>query len=219
MNYDTVIFDLDGTLLNTLEDLADSVNEALAEANMPQRSLEEIRTFVGNGVKMLVKRAVKDGTDVETYEKVLSSFREIYMRRSRNKTKPYDGIKELIDTLVERKIKIAIVSNKIDEAVKELNDYYFGGIFLSAVGDREGVPNKPNADLVNIALSELKSKRENSLYVGDSDVDIETAKNSGLDCVSVSWGFKTKDELLGFGAKNIAHKPADILKFMTLGEI
>lgn len=219
MNYDTVIFDLDGTLLNTLEDLADSVNEALEKANMPQRSLEEIRCFVGNGVKMLVKRAVETGTDEESYEKVLSSFKEAYMRRSRNKTKPYDGIKELIDTLIERGVKIAIVSNKLDEAVKELNEYYFGGAFLSAVGDREGVPNKPNPDLVNIALGELKSKRESCLYVGDSDVDIETAKNSAIDCVSVSWGFKTKDELLSFGAKNIADKPSDILKFMTLGEI
>ena len=214
MKYDTVIFDLDGTLLNTLQDLADSVNEALGEMGMPKRSLEEVRRFVGNGVAMLMKRAVAAGTDEETYEKALGCFKKAYMKNSRNKTVVYDGIKELVCELKKRNIKLAIVSNKIDEAVKELNRYYFDGAFPVAVGDREGTPKKPSPELVKIALNELGSLADRGLYIGDSDVDIETAKNAGMDCLSVSWGFRTEAELKAFGAKCIVHSPQEILNFV-----
>ncbi len=217
MKYDTVVFDLDGTLLYTLEDLTDSVNEALQAMNMPQRTIEEIRTFVGNGVGVLMKKSVPENTDGKTYDEAFSVFKKAYMRRSKNKTRVFDGIDELLDELMKKKVKIAIVSNKIDEAVKELNEYYFGGRIPVAVGDREGTARKPAPDLVEIALKELGSKKETTLYVGDSDVDIMTAENSGLDYLSVSWGFKTRDELIGYGAKTIVDKPKDILEFMDLG--
>ncbi len=216
MKTDTVIFDLDGTLLDTLEDLADSVNEALFAFGMPLRTLEEVRDFVGNGVAVLMKKAVPEGTDETTYEAALLAFKKAYMKNSRNKTKLYSGIIPLIDSLDKMGIKIAIVSNKIDEAVKELNKFYLGERIKVAVGDREGTPKKPSPELVNIALKELGSGKENALYVGDSEVDIKTAENAGMPCVSVSWGFRKRDELISYGAENIIDEPYELVKFIDV---
>ncbi|MDE6232911.1 MAG: HAD family hydrolase [Lachnospiraceae bacterium] len=211
MKYDTVIFDLDGTLLNTLDDLADSVNYALERCGFPRRTVEEVRCFVGNGIKLLIKRAVPEGTEEKQTEKVFEVFTTHYGENCRVKTRPYDGIMELLKNLKENDIKMAIVSNKVDFAVKELNNCFFKDYITVAVGECENVRRKPAPDSVNKALELLGSVRENSLYVGDSDVDIETAKNSGMDCVSVSWGFRDREFLKEKGADVIIDVPKELL--------
>lgn len=214
MKYTTVIFDLDGTLLNTLDDLADSVNYALEKNELPKRTVDQIRRFIGNGVKVLIARAVPDGTRDEEYLTVYNDFVKHYEKNSRNKTAPYPGIKELLVKLKDKGYKLAIVSNKIDFAVKDLRDEFFDGLIEVAVGDSEETKNKPAPDMVFKALNELEETAEKSVYVGDTDVDLQTAKNAGMDCISVSWGFRSVSELEGYGAKMIAEKADDILKFI-----
>lgn len=219
MFIDTVIFDLDGTLLDTLEDLMDSTNYALKQFHMPERTLDEIRAFVGNGVKLLIERAVEEKTDEVTCEEVLRVFKKHYLENGRNKTKLYGGIDELIDTLKVMGLKIAVVSNKIDESVKELCEYYMHGKIDSAIGDRAGVPKKPERNLVDIALSELGKTTDTAVFVGDSDVDINTARNLGIPCISVSWGFRSEEFLLSSGAKYMASTPDEVIDFIKmLGE-
>ncbi len=200
MKYSTVIFDLDGTLLNTLEDLCDSVNYALTQYNMPVRTLEEVRHFVGNGVEKLMQRAVPDGKDNPLFEDVFSCFKKYYLVHCNDKTGPYPHIMELLKALSEKKIHMAIVSNKYDAAVKELNDLYFSDYISVAIGESAGVRKKPAPDTVEAAIRELGVAKESCIYVGDSEVDHQTAQNSGLKCISCLWGFRTKEELLEAGA-------------------
>ena len=167
MKYNTVIFDLDGTLLNTLEDLGDSVNFALKSFGYPTRTYEEIRIFVGNGVKDLVTKAVPDGTDEETTLKCLQTFKDHYKTNMQNKTAPYDGIIDLLEELNSKGVKLAIVSNKYDFGVKNLNKYYFKDLIPVAIGEREGIRKKPAPDTVLEAMKELNSEENNSIYVGD----------------------------------------------------
>lgn len=214
MKYNTVIFDMDGTLLNTLGDIASGINEALSVFGFPLKTVEEVRKMVGDGALMLVKRAVPAGTDNETVNRVYAEFKSFYARHCAVKTKPYPGITGLLDRLKAKGIKVAIVSNKPDAAVKELNKAYFGGRIAVAVGDRPGAAVKPSPDLVNIALKELNSVIGESVYIGDSEVDIKTAANCGMDIISVSWGFRGRDELIKNGAERIADSTDDILVLM-----
>lgn len=214
MKYNTVIFDMDGTLLNTLGDIASGINEALSVFGFPLKTVEEVRKMVGDGALMLVKRAVPVGTDNETVNRVYAEFKSFYAQHCAVTTKPYPGITGLLDRLKAEGIKVAIVSNKPDAAVKELNKAYFGGRIAVAVGDRPGAAVKPSSDLVNIALKELNSVIEESVYIGDSEVDIKTAANCGMDIISVSWGFRGRDELIKNGAERIADSTDDILVLM-----
>lgn len=209
--YDTIIFDLDGTLLNTLDDLADSVNYALKLNNFPCRKTNEIRSFVGNGVGRLMKLSVPDECSNEKYEKCLLDFRNHYSANMRNKTCAYDGIMELLKELHHKNYKMAIVSNKFDEAVKALNKVYFQKYVHVAIGESENISKKPAPDTVFKALRELGSKAENAVYVGDSEVDVMTAKNSSVKCISVTWGFRDKDALIRDGADLIIDTPNELL--------
>ncbi len=206
----TVIFDLDGTLLNTLDDLSDAVNYALEAHDMPTRSLQEVRSFVGNGIRLLVERAVPVGTPAPLIEECFATFRAYYLTHSRVKTAPYEGVLELLRTLKAQGYKMAIVSNKFQAGVDELAQSLFCGLVPVAIGERVGIPTKPDPALVQIALKELGASKEEAVYVGDSDVDVLTAKNAGLDLIAVTWGFRDEDFLREKGATVFAHAPADI---------
>lgn len=214
MKYTTVVFDLDGTLLNTLDDLAGSVNFALKENGMSPRTIDEVRRFIGNGVRVLIKRSVPEGTTDEKYEATFKTFEAHYKKNSRNLTAPYEGVVKMLNDLKEMGYKLAIVSNKIDFAVKDLRDEFFNEVIEVAIGDSPDTNNKPEPDMVFKALKMLDESAGNAVYVGDTDVDLETAKNSGMDCITVSWGFRSREELLGYGAEMIADVPEDIKKFI-----
>lgn len=208
--YDTVIFDLDGTLLNTLEDLRDAVNYALRTYGMPERTLEEIRGFVGNGVRKLLIRSVPDGEENARFEPVFAAFRAYYAQHSNDKTHAYKGVTELLQSLRDAGYALAIVSNKLDSAVKKLNEIYFDGIVETAIGERAGMARKPAPDMVFAAIEELGKTRETAVYVGDSEVDIRTAANAGLPCISVLWGFRERDFLEAQGAGIFAETPEEV---------
>ena len=214
MSYKAVIFDLDGTLLDTLADLADGVNYALRTYSLPERTMEEVRSFVGNGVANLICRSVPEGTSEELCEKVLAAFRPYYSAHSRCKTRPYDGILEVLDALSARGIKTAIVSNKFDAAVKELNSFYFGSRIPIAIGERPEVKRKPAPDTVNIALAELGIEAKDAVYVGDSGGDVKTAQNAHTDCIAVTWGFRSRENLLENGAEKTAATPKELLTLL-----
>ncbi len=210
--YNIYIFDLDGTLLDTLQDLGNSVNYALRQYSMPTHSIEAIRGFVGNGVRLLMERAIQDGADNPQFEDVFATFRQHYMQHSLDTTRPYDGIPELIHELKVRGCQMAVVSNKMMAATQELVRHFFPDIKV-AIGEHEaaGIKKKPAPDTVYEALRQLEF-HDSAVYVGDSDVDIETAHNSGLPCISVLWGFRDRDFLLAHGATTFVEHPLDILK-------
>lgn len=214
MKYSTIIFDLDGTLLNTLDDLAASVNYAMRECGFPERTTDEVRRFIGNGVHVLIRRAAPDDITDEQYWEAYNHFEKHYAVHNRDKTAPYDGITELLNELKSRGYRLSIVSNKIDFAVKALREEFFRDVIDAAVGDCEDTANKPAPDMVHKAMRQLGAELRDCIYVGDTDVDIETAKNSEMPCICVSWGFRSRDELEGYGAEMIADKPSDILKFV-----
>lgn len=216
MGKNIIIFDLDGTLLNTLDDLADSTNFALLSLEYPQRTLEEIRNFVGNGVSKLIERALPKGKENPDFEKCLTTFKKHYSENMYNKTKPYNGIIKMLTDLKNRGCKIAVVSNKFDAAVKELCSKYFDNLVDIAIGEDEahGIKKKPAPDTVNKVLELFSAEKSNSVYVGDSDVDIMTAKNSGLACVSVSWGFRDIEFLKNHGANIVIDNPEQILGYL-----
>ena len=213
--YNTVIFDLDGTILNTLEDLADSVNYALGSFGYPLRSIDEVREFVGNGIKKLIERAVPCGTDEQHTDKVLDVFKQHYGQNSDIKTKAYDGICEMISNLKKAGIKTAVVTNKAHFAAVPLCKKYFDGLIDVTIGEREGVRKKPYPDSVFEALEQLGASKQNTIYVGDSDVDINTAKNAGVDCVCVDWGFRSREFLIKSGATSIVSDAQSLYEFIT----
>lgn len=217
--YKLAIFDMDGTILDTLEDLKDSVNYALCECGYPERTYDEVRSFVGNGIRKLIERAVPSGTALENIDKVHNIFTEHYKVHCADKTKAYDGIKPLISELRRNGIKTAVVSNKADYGVQELCKEYFDGLFDYAVGEREGIRRKPAPDSVNEALRVLGYNKSEAVYIGDSDVDFETAINAELPCISVLWGFRDEDFLRSIGAKTFVSKPSEILDIILKGEI
>lgn len=212
-----VIFDLDGTLLNTLDDLADSTNYALSRFGYPTRTIEEVRQFVGNGVAKLIERAIPEGKNNPNFEKCLAIFKENYAQNMYNKTAPYNGIIEMLSNLKSKGIKIAVVSNKFDLAVKELCKKYFEGFIDFAAGENEaqGIKKKPAPDTVISVLNEFNFAPEDAVYVGDSDVDIMTAKNSKMPCISVTWGFRDEKFLLENGATILINAPSEIYDHLT----
>ena len=215
MKVNTIIFDLDGTILDTLEDLKNSVNFALSQNNLPERSLAEVRSFVGNGIRLLMERSVPDGTAIDALDKCFADFKAHYKVNSANNTKPYDGIIELLGELRDKGYKLAVVSNKADFAVQTLVSDYFDGIFDYAVGEREGIRRKPSPDSVNSALEYLGADKGNAIYVGDSEVDVETARNSGISCVAVTWGFRDKCVLENLSPEYIIDKPSQLTDILN----
>ena len=211
-----VIFDLDGTLLNTLDDLADSTNFALSKFNYPPRTIEEVRQFVGNGVAKLIERAIPEGKNNPNFEKCLAIFKENYAQNMYNKTAPYNGILDMLANLKSKGLKIAVVSNKFDLAVKELCQKYFNGYIDFAAGENEaaGIKKKPAPDTVLEVLKEFNLKPNEAIYVGDSDVDIMTAKNSDMPCISVTWGFRDEKFLLSYDATILIDSPDEIYRHL-----
>ncbi len=206
----TVIFDMDGTVLNTLDDLATSVNYVLTRYGMPVHCTEDYRRYFGNGIRYALECAVPKGTEETTIDQMLPVFKEHYNSHCLDKTRPYDGIPELMKALRDRGFKLAIVSNKIDSAVKELNAKFFSAYVDVTIGEREGIRRKPAPDTVVQALKELKSSKHEAVYIGDSEVDLQTAANAGLPCISVLWGFREKDFLTEQGATVFANTPQEI---------
>jgi len=214
MGYRLVIFDLDGTILDTLEDLTDAVNYALSKNGQPERSIEEVRRFVGNGIKKLIVRAVQPDTPDEDADKIYDDFMPYYKEHCADKTKPYEGIEELLNELKREGYMTAVVSNKADVAVKKLCEQYFSGLFDYCVGERAGILKKPAPDSVNEVINKLSINTSDAVYVGDSDVDLETAENAGIDCISVNWGFRDEQFLREHGAVKIAKCPKQVMEYV-----
>lgn len=211
MKYQLAIFDMDGTILNTLEDLTDCMNYILRMYRMPERSIEEVRRFVGNGIRRLIERAVVAGTNQELIDHMFSDFAEYYKDHSAIKTRPYEGIQETIEKLRSMGYRTAVVSNKADFAVQDLCQDFFPGLFDMAVGEREGMRRKPYPDSVWLVLDTLGVKAEDAVYIGDSEVDLETADNSKIDIVPVTWGFRDKEFLVKKGAKGCVDTPEELV--------
>ena len=211
----TIIFDMDGTVLNTLDDLTVSVNYVLEKFGFPGRTVEDYRRFFGNGIRVAIEQAVPEGTPASVIDEMLPIFKKHYDAHCLDRTGPYEGILDLMKELKERGYKMAIVSNKIDSAVKELNERFFSEYIDVAIGEKDGIKRKPAPDTVLQALKELGSTKEEAIYVGDSEVDFQTAINSGLPCISVLWGFRDKDYLMEIGATTFADKPADIIMLLN----
>jgi len=209
--YDTYIFDLDGTLLDTLTDLAASCNYALRTAGMPERTLDEVRLFVGNGVKLLMERATPGGLGNPRFEEVYDTFRRHYLVHSLDTTRPYPGVIELLAELKRKDKRLAIVSNKFYDATQDLCRHFFSRYVEVAIGEREDIRKKPAPDTVIEALRQLGVTKERAVYIGDSDVDVATARNSELPCISVLWGFRSKDFLIAHGATTFVNCPQEIL--------
>ena len=213
----TVIFDLDGTLLDSLQDLADSTNHVLAQFGYPVHTLEDIRRFVGNGVRVLMERAVPDNLTPTEFETVFSEFKAYYVDHCMDKTKPYPGIKKKKKKLKANHYKVAIVSNKLQGGVDELYARFFKDLVQVAVGECPEVKRKPSPDMVNKALEKLGSTADEAVYVGDSDVDLATARNSGLPCISVLWGFRDRDFLIQNGVTHLVSNPDEIVSLLQKG--
>jgi phosphoglycolate phosphatase len=214
MTYDTVIFDLDGTLLDTLEDLKDSCNYALAQVGAPARTLEEVRQFVGNGIGRLIELALPGGKENPDFDKALAIMQEYYKNHNQIKTAPYPGVLDMLVQIKELGLSMAVVTNKPDSSAKPLVEEYFLGMIPVAIGEREGVRRKPAPDTVEEALRILGKEKRTAVYVGDSEVDLATARNSGLDCISVTWGFRDRAMLEREGATMYAETPEDVLKLL-----
>ena len=213
ITYNTYIFDLDGTLLDTLTDLAASTNYALRTHGMPEHTIDEVRRFVGNGVRKLMERAVPDGTDNPLFDEAFATFRQHYMEHSLDTTRPYEGVPEMLAALKAKGCHLAVVSNKMMAATQELCRHFFPETIEVAIGENEaeGIRKKPAPDTVIAALRQLGVGEEGAVYVGDSDVDIATARNSNLPCISVLWGFRDRDFLLQHGAKTFISNPSELL--------
>lgn len=210
----TVIFDLDGTLLDTLDDLMDSVNFSLDRYGFKKRSREEIRCFVGNGIRKLIERALPENYTDDDFEKVFEEFKQNYKVHCNDKTKAYPGVIELLKKLKEKNIRTAIVTNKAKFAADALNDIYFDGLVDVVMGAVDGRPVKPDPYMVECVLESSGAKKEETLYVGDSQVDVMTGKNAGLRTIAVLWGFRNREELLEAGAEEFIEKPMELINFL-----
>jgi len=211
--YSTYIFDLDGTLLNTLDDLTIATNYALRECGMPEHSDNDILQFVGNGIRQLMIRAVPDGEQNPQFDKAFDTFQAYYLEHALDHTRPYPGVTETLRELKARGKRLAVVSNKYYMATQELVKHFFGDIIHVAIGEHEaaGIRKKPAPDTVEEALWQLGTGKENAIYVGDSEVDIMTARNSNIPCISVLWGFRSKDFLIKNGAAKLISNPKELL--------
>ena len=204
----------DGTLLNTLEDLRDSTNHVLRQMGYPERSLEEMRRFVGNGAEKQIRRAVPEGTNEEKIMETLAAYRAYYQDHCQIKTRVYDGLLDMLSELKAKGIKLAVVSNKPDSAVQKLSREYFGDRMDFAVGPSDGVRCKPYPDMAETALKALGIAKKNAVFVGDSEVDVQTGLNAGLDVIAVSWGFRSREVVIEAGAKMIADDASELEKLI-----
>ena len=214
MSYKAVLFDMDGTLLDTLEDLRDSTNHVLRQMGYPERSLEEMRRFVGNGAEKQIRRAVPEGTGEEKIMEALTAYRAYYQDHCQIKTRVYDGLLDMLNELKEKGVKMAVVSNKPDAAVKKLSREYFGDRLDYAVGASDGVRCKPYPDMAEEALKALGATKKDAVFVGDSEVDVQTGLNAGLDVIAVSWGFRSREVVIEAGASKIADDAHQLEKFI-----
>ncbi len=209
-----IIFDLDGTLLNTLDGLTDSTNFALSKFGFHSHSTEAIQNFVGDGVKKLIERALPQGIDTPNFEQILAVFKEHYTKTMELKTRPYQGITTLLSRLKEQNIKIAILSNKFDPAVKSLCAKYFQNLYDTAIGESTFTPPKPNPKGAQNILKLLNVNNTETLFVGDSEIDAQTAKNAKIKCIGVSWGFRSRELLIKNNVENIIDLPEELLNFI-----
>lgn len=212
MKSQACIFDLDGTLLDTLQDLANSVNIALEDFGQPVRTVEEVRAFVGNGVRKLMQRAVPEGTDEDLGERIYERFLEVYDREKNHYTKPYEGILELIALLKARGIACAVLSNKNDDAVAALCEAHFPNCFEFTQGMRPGVAPKPAPDALFALCTRMGINPEDAVYIGDSEVDVKTAQAAGMRLVAVTWGFRSREMLAKAGAKEMIDAPRELIE-------
>lgn len=209
-----VIFDLDGTLLDTLDDLCNSVNYSLRTNNFPERSLAEVRTFVGNGIRLLIERSVPEGTSKELIDKTFECFKTYYAVHCNDKTTTYPGVMDMLKELKKNGYKIAVLSNKAQYAVTKLCDIYFNNLLDDAVGARENVAKKPSPDALYICAENNNINLNNVIYVGDSDVDVATANNAGVRGIAVTWGFRSREQLIKCGAENLADNTDELLQIL-----
>ncbi len=214
MSYKLAIFDLDGTILDTLEDLTNAVNHTLIKYGRPTRSPAEIRSYLGNGVVKLIECAFANPVDANILSSAVAEYRAYYGEHADIKTKPYDGVKEMLSYLRERGIKTAVLSNKPDAPTKALCKRYFGDLFDCTAGEKEGIPRKPAPDGVYPILDLFGLTPSDAVFIGDSEVDIATAKNAGMDCVCVCWGFRDMDVLLESGADMIAKDAEELMNLI-----
>ena len=210
MPYQTAIFDLDGTLLNTLDDLYNAVNHSLVAYGLPKRSLAEVRLFTGNGIRRLIDLSVPKGTPSHLTDQVFGEFKTYYDAHKLDTTRPYTGMTEVIDDLRAANVACAVVSNKADFAVQGIIDHFYPSKFDYVMGERAGIMRKPNRDMIDVILRDLGRSADGMAYVGDSEVDIETAKNRGCPCLSCSWGFRDREWLVEHGATTIVDTPAEL---------
>ena len=211
MRYQAVLFDMDGTVLNTLDDLYDSVNHSLAQFSLPPVSREHVRQNLGNGAVYLVSHCVPQGTPQELQDRVLAFYKPWYDAHCQIRTAPYEGILPLMEALRAEGIRLAIVSNKPDTAVQELARTFFSGLLEYTVGESPSVRRKPAPDTVLTAAARMAVPVESCVYIGDSEVDLRTARNAGMDCISVTWGFRDEPQLIDAGASVLVHTPEELL--------
>lgn len=211
MKYTTIVFDCDGTLLDTLTDLRNAVNYVLRAHDLPERSVPDVKAALGNGVAHLMRQSLPDSISEAEFNTYLDEFKIYYGEHLQDYTAPYPGMLDVLDTLRAKGYKLAIVSNKIQEGITPLNKEYFGDRLPVAIGERPGLQRKPAPDMVLQALKELGSTQDESIYIGDSEVDVATAKNSGLLCIGVTWGFRDEQLYKDLGVKHIARKAEDII--------
>ena len=212
MRYKAVLFDMDGTVLDTLDDLADSVNRSLREFGLPEVSRFQVGQSLGNGAKYLIRHCLPEGSDEALCEQVLSFYKPWYDAHCRIKTKPYDGILPLMETLRADGVSQAIISNTPDSAVQELAEAFFPGLMDVVIGESPAVKRKPSPDTVLAAASQMGLMASDCVYIGDTEVDLETARNAGMDCIPVSWGFRTEEQLRAAGAEEIIRSPEELKK-------
>ena len=212
--YKAVLFDMDGTVLDTVGDLTDAINVSLEKFGFPARSQEEVKSFLGKGPAHFVNCAVPEGTDAATKQQVLAFYEPYYDSHCQIRTAPYPGIMELLKTLKARGIRLAVISNKQEPAVKALAEQHFDGLLELAVGTSPRIRCKPDPSAVLAAMAELGVEKSETLYVGDMDVDLNTARNAGIDCVGVSWGFLGRKKLEALGAEHIVDNTEQLLEFI-----
>lgn len=211
---DTIVFDMDGTLLDTLDDLTDAVNHALKVKGYPVQSRENVRKFLGNGLEVLIRKSFPEEATPDDVNDAIGSFKEFYRIHGKDKTKPYDGIAELLEELHRKGVRTAVLSNKYDAAVIELAAEYFPGSFDVVRGERKGIPRKPAPDGIFSIMEDMSAAAGSVMYVGDSEVDMETGNNAGVTTVGVLWGFRTKDVLENSGAHHIVSEPMELLELI-----
>lgn len=214
MGYSTILFDMDGTVLDTLQDLWASTNAVLRELGHPERSLDDIRSYVGNGARNQIRCALPEGSGDDAIDDALSRYRAHYAAHCRDHTKPYPGVVEALRRLKDAGKKLAVVSNKPDAAVRLLSDEHFGALMDVAIGETPPLRRKPAPDTVDAALAALGAEKTSAVYVGDSEVDVATARNAGLPLIAVSWGFRSREELTVAGAATIVDTPEELLALL-----